>query len=217
MGHDVVAPDLPCDDPEATFDDYAEVVLSAIPDVEADDLVIVGYSLGGHTAARITDRRPVREIVYVAAMVPEAGASLSEQFRRGDSMLLPEYAVGVEGPDADGMSRWVDFEVFYRTGCHDCAEPVARERFDRLRTQSTKPYGGRFEPASAPDTATRYLLFTEDRLMDNRFWLSEVRTRLGIEPKALNGSHSPMAAQPQELANLLAESKAPGTGRPPAR
>ena len=97
MGHEVVAPDLPCEDPHATFDDYAEVVLGALSETRDDDLVVVGYSLGGHTAALVAARRPVRELVYVAAMLPEPGLSLNDQFRRGDRMLLPEYASGIEG------------------------------------------------------------------------------------------------------------------------
>jgi len=88
MGHEVVAPDLPCEDPHATFDDYAEVVLGALSETRDDDLVVVGYSLGGHTAALVAARRPVRELVYVAAMLPEPGLSLNDQFRRGDRMLL---------------------------------------------------------------------------------------------------------------------------------
>src|ERR687893_268576 len=44
LGHGVVAPDLPCDEPEATFDDYADVVVDALAGVH-DDVVVVGCSL----------------------------------------------------------------------------------------------------------------------------------------------------------------------------
>jgi len=204
LGHAVVAPDLPCDEPDATFDDYAAVVLGALEDIPGDDVVVVGFSLGGHTAALVAGGRPVRELVYLAAMVPEPGVSLSDQFARGDRMLLPEYAAGIDGPDEHGSSRWVDFDVYYRTGCHDCPEPVARERFERSRSQCNRPYRNPCSLGAKPDVPTRYILCREDRLMNNSFWRAAVPGRLDTEPFELPGSHSPMASRPEQLALLLA-------------
>ncbi len=203
MGHEVVAPDLPCDEPDATFDDYAAVVLAALEDIQGD-VVVVGFSLGGHTAPLVAVRRPVRELVYLAAMVPEPGVSLSDQFARGDRMLLPEYAAGVDHPDEHGLSRWVDFDVYYRTGCHDCPEPLARERFERSRSQSNRPYRHPCSLKARPDVPTRSILCSGDRLLNNAFWRAAVPVRLDTEPIELPGSHSPMASRPEELALLLA-------------
>ena len=203
MGHEAVAPDLPCEDPEATFDDYAEVVVDALGQVQTDDLVVVGFSLGGLTAPLVAARRPPREMVYVAAMLPEPGVSLNDQFRRGDRMLLRDYAQGVEGPDERGLSRWVDFDVYRRTGCHDCPEAVARERFERSRAQSVSAYAAPCSLTEMPEVPTRYLLCSEDRLMNNEYWRPAVSDLLGIEPIELPGSHSPMASRPRELAALL--------------
>ena len=48
-GHDVVAPDLPCDDGSATtFDPYADVVCAALVG-RGDAVVVVAHSLGGAT------------------------------------------------------------------------------------------------------------------------------------------------------------------------
>lgn len=203
LGHDVVASDLPCEDTDATFDDYAAVVLTALDDTAGDDVVVVGYSLGGHTAALVAAARPVRELVYLAALVPEPGMSLSEQFARGDRMLLSEYMAGVERSD-DGSSRWVDFDVYHRTTCHDCDEAVARERFERSRAQSNRPHRSPCSLSAKPDVVTRYVMCSEDRIVANSFWRDAVRSRLGIEPEQLPGSHAPMASRPRELARLLA-------------
>ena len=173
-GHDVVAPDLPCDDPAATFDDYADVVLAALG-----------------------------ELVYVAAMIPEPGLSLNDQFARGDRMLLRDYEAGIEGPDEAGLSRWVDFDVYHRVSCHDCSEPVARERFERSRPQSTRPYRAAWRTRAHPAVPTRYVLCTGDRLVEPGFARRAARDRLGTEPVELPGSHAPMAACPAALAKLL--------------
>ena len=88
----------------------------ALEDTLGDDVVVVGFPLGGHTAALVGVLRPVREPFHLAAMVPEAGVSLNDQVARGDRVLLPDYAAGVDGPDEHGFSRWIDFDVYCRTG-----------------------------------------------------------------------------------------------------
>lgn len=203
LGHEVVAPDLPCEDPDATFDDYAEVVLDALGAIRGDDVVVVGFSLGGYTAAGVAARRPVREVVYLAAMLPEPNLSVNDQFARRDRMLLPHYMAGVAGPDDRGLSHWVDFEVYWRTSCQDCEERIARERFERSRGQSTRPYREPWPPGPLPAVPVRYVLCAQDRLMDNSFWRPAVRRGLGVEPVELPGGHSPMASRPAELVQLL--------------
>src|SRR5713101_7539017 len=68
-GHDVVAPDLPCDDDAAGLGDYANVVVDAIGGRDGSDLVLVAQSLGGFTAPLVCDRVRVRLMILVAAMV----------------------------------------------------------------------------------------------------------------------------------------------------
>jgi pimeloyl-ACP methyl ester carboxylesterase len=204
LGHEVVAPDLPCEDPGATFDDYAAVVLDALKDVDGEDVVVVGYSMGGNTAPLVAARRPVRELVYLAAIVPEPGMSLNDQIGRGDAMLRPEWMAGVELAEDRRSSRWVDFDVYHRVSCHDCEEPVARERFDRSRSQSNVPYGVPCSLTEPPDVPTRFVLCTEDRLLDNSFWHEAIPSRHGAQPVEMRASHAPMASRPEELARVLA-------------
>ena len=60
LGHDVVVPDLPCDDDAAGFDEYTDVVVAAVG--ARTDLVVVGQSLGGFTAPLVCDRLAVDQI-----------------------------------------------------------------------------------------------------------------------------------------------------------
>ena len=53
-GHEVVAPDPPCDDDSATLGDYADTVVAAVRD--RSDLVVVGQSYGGFTAPLVADQ-----------------------------------------------------------------------------------------------------------------------------------------------------------------
>jgi pimeloyl-ACP methyl ester carboxylesterase len=70
-GHEVVAPDLPCDDDLADLRDYADTVVDAIGD--RSDLVVVGQSYGGFTAPLVADRLQAQALVLVAGMIPVAG------------------------------------------------------------------------------------------------------------------------------------------------
>jgi pimeloyl-ACP methyl ester carboxylesterase len=66
--------DLPGDEPEATFSDYANVVDRALGDVE-DDVVLVGHSTGRLTIPLVAARRPVKELVILCGVIPVPGES----------------------------------------------------------------------------------------------------------------------------------------------
>jgi pimeloyl-ACP methyl ester carboxylesterase len=57
-GHDAVAPDLPTDRDDATWDDCVDVVVDAIG--SADDVVLVGQSSGGFVVPLVAHRRAAR-------------------------------------------------------------------------------------------------------------------------------------------------------------
>jgi pimeloyl-ACP methyl ester carboxylesterase len=70
-GHDVVAPDLPCEDGSAGLPEYADAVVEAIG--ERIDLVVVAQSLGAFTAPLVCERVGVDLLVLVAPMIPLRG------------------------------------------------------------------------------------------------------------------------------------------------
>jgi pimeloyl-ACP methyl ester carboxylesterase len=70
-GHAVVAPDLPCEDDSAGLHEYADTVVDAIGD--RTNLIVVGQSFGGYTAALVADRLPVEVLVLVTGMIPARG------------------------------------------------------------------------------------------------------------------------------------------------
>jgi pimeloyl-ACP methyl ester carboxylesterase len=67
LGHQTVAPDLPCDDDTAGLDDYADAVVDA---TARRDLIVVGHSYGSFTAPLVAARLTVDALVLVAAMIP---------------------------------------------------------------------------------------------------------------------------------------------------
>ncbi|HET7309566.1 MAG TPA: alpha/beta fold hydrolase, partial [Actinomycetota bacterium] len=70
-GHDVVAPDLPCDDRSAGLTEYADTVVESIGD--RTDLVVAAQSFGAFTAPLVCERAAVDLLVLIAPMIPVPG------------------------------------------------------------------------------------------------------------------------------------------------
>jgi pimeloyl-ACP methyl ester carboxylesterase len=194
LGHDVVTPDLPCDDDAATLVDYADAVVAAVGDRQ--QVIVVGQSYGGFTAPIVADRRPVDGLVLVAGMTPAPGerpadwwantgyhAAVAEQARRDG---------GLTGSDDP-------FVAFY----HDVPRALAEEAMSRERSESHAAYDSPWPLDGWPDVATRFVVCTEDRFFPAPFLREVVAKRLGIVPDEIEAGHCVALGHPEGLAELL--------------
>ena len=198
-GHDVVAPDLPCEDESAGLDEYTNVVIDAIGDrAERTDVIVVGQSLGGFTAPLVAARVPVELIVMVAAMMPAPGESPGDwwantgwaEARRVDAERL--------GVPADAP---FDAERDFFNGVPD---DVVAEVFARgEKQQAGKPFEKPWPLIAWPDVPTRFLLCRDDRFFPAEFQRRVVKDRLGIVPDEIDGGHLPAFGRPAELVERL--------------
>jgi pimeloyl-ACP methyl ester carboxylesterase len=195
-GHDVVAPDLPCDDDSAGLAEYTDVVVRAIGD--RGDLVLVAQSMAGFTAPLVCERVRVGLIVLVAAMVPLPGEPPGawwgntgwEQARRDQAAR--------DGRTIDG-----EFDVVAEF-FHDVPPDVTAQSMARgARVQSDTPFQKPWPLAAWPDVPTRFLLGRDDRFFPADFMRRMVRERLGIAPDEMDGGHLPALARPGELVERL--------------
>jgi pimeloyl-ACP methyl ester carboxylesterase len=90
-GHDVVAPNLPCEDDSAGLPEYADAVIEAIG--SRTDLIVVAQSFGGFTAPLICTRLAVDLLVLVAPMIPAPGEAPADYWMhtRYDEELHERY------------------------------------------------------------------------------------------------------------------------------
>lgn len=196
LGHDTVAPDLPCDDDSAGFTDYADVVVDAIG--RRTDLVVVGQSMGGFTAPLVCDRVPARLLVLLAAMVPVPGESAGQWWSAsGHAQAQAEAAARAgRGPGREPDAR----EVFY----HDAPPDVVEEALARgERRQSGAVFEAPWPLSAWPDVPTEFLLCKDDRFFPADFMRRMVKQRLGITPDEMCGGHLPALTRPRELADRL--------------
>lgn len=189
-GHDVVAPDLPCEDESAGWSEYADTVIDAVGD--RTDLVVVAQSLGGFTAPIVCERVPVDLLVLVAAMVPMPGETGSDWWSNSG---YQEWVREHDGEDDDDD----EIAVFYQ----DVPPELAAEALSRGRDQAEKLMREPWPLDAWPEVPTKYLLSREDRVFPAEFVRRMVRERLAITPDEIDGGHTPALSRPEELADRL--------------
>ena len=174
--------------------------------------VLVGHSGGGMEITRAADAAPelVSHVVYLAAALPLEGRLMQEALVYRDdgkteldydvTGMLAHLRIGTDGSmalaDVEGAR-----ELFY----HDCDAATARWAFERLTPEiagdtATTPISvPHFWEAELPRS---FVVCLQDHAQPR--WLADVTARrLGVEPLAIDASHSPFLSRPAELAQLL--------------
>jgi pimeloyl-ACP methyl ester carboxylesterase len=194
LGHDVVAPDLPCDDGSATLRDYADTVVEAIGDHQ--NVIVVGQSYGGFTASLVADRRSVDVLVLVAGMVPAPGETPAEWWTNTRYRQAIEEQARRDG----GLTGSDDpLVAFY----HDVPRALAEEAMRRERSESDAAYNSPWPLATWPAVRTRFVVCTEDRCFPAAFLRRVVAERLGIVADEIAAGHCVALSRPEELGRLL--------------
>ncbi|MEO8692672.1 MAG: alpha/beta fold hydrolase [Acidimicrobiales bacterium] len=210
FGHGAIAPDLPCDDPGAGYDEYVAAVLAAMDTADAasragtagagGDVVVVGHSLGGFTIPLVAQRRPVRRLVFLCT-APVVGGPRADELRA--RMVTPRFGAMARFRDEHGravMSAADAWEGFYG----DCDDATAAWAIARLRPQGARPMLDPWPITSWPDAARSVILTRDDGAVSIDAAQQAGRLILdGGEPLLMDGSHSPFLSRPAELALLL--------------
>ncbi|HEV2638341.1 MAG TPA: alpha/beta hydrolase [Actinocrinis sp.] len=196
LGHDTVAPDLPCEDDRAGFAEYADVVVDAIG--RRTDLVVVAQSLAGFTGPLVCDRVKTDLLVMLAAMVPAPGESAGDWW--ANTNLAQDRKEDAERAGRDPDAEFDVQEVFFHDSPPDViAEAAARDQ----RGQSGAVFAAPWPLAQWPDVPTRFLLCRDDRFFPAPFMRRVVKQRLGFDPDEMSGGHMPALTRPKELADRL--------------
>ncbi|MEA2447716.1 MAG: hypothetical protein QOK47_1353 [Actinomycetota bacterium] len=194
-GHEVVAPDLPCDDDSAGLDEYVDTVISAIGDRR--DLVCVAQSLGGFTGPIVCERVPVNLLVMLNAMVPTPGESPGDWWGNTGHAEARREAAEREGRETgDDVDPLVDF-------FHDVPPDLTAVGMAGGKQQSGTPFAKPWPLAAWPDDPTRVLAARDDRFFPSAFQRRVSEERLGITPDEMPGGHLVALSRPTEVAERL--------------
>ena len=196
-GHRSVAPDLPYDDPTATWDTYVAVVTDALSRV--DDPVLVGHSGGALTIPLVALRRSVTLLVYLCPSTPVATP------HPDSPPSLQKGAWDAVKTDELGRTWWQPDDAVM--GMYRHLDPgLARWAAGRLRRDANP---GPYPLEAPPRLPTLYIYTSDDEFFtpESRRWAA--RHIFGVEPVEMKGGHFPMLERPAELADLLVASLQP--------
>jgi pimeloyl-ACP methyl ester carboxylesterase len=206
LGHEAVAPDLPFGEQDGVAA-WTDEVVTAVG--EADDVIVVGHSLGGLGVPVVAERVDARHMVFLGAVVPVPGRPFYEVLLDEPGALLidqiPEAVSGEATLDLgdldDGAAMPWAFarEHFYQ----DLGEDVARRAWRRLRAQGFTTFTELCPLTAWPDIPATYILMTEDRSVNPEWSRSVVRGRLDADLIELPGGHSPFYGHPDLLTATL--------------
>jgi pimeloyl-ACP methyl ester carboxylesterase len=203
LGHRAVAVDLPCEDPRAGAEQYAEVAVRRFAGLP-DDLVLVGHSLAGLSIPLVARQRSVSRLVFLNALIPRPGAAHDEAARAEPHMLRPRPAGGF-AQDASGLTRVVTTEAVERWLFADCPPEVASWAGARIRGQCWKVTAEVTPLEAWPDVPRTSLVGAEDRVVDPDWSIGAARDLLGVAPVVVDQGHSPFLSAPGRFAATLLE------------
>jgi thioesterase domain-containing protein len=205
-GHHVVAADLPCEDPTAGAEEYAQVTIDALDGVPDSDVVLVAHSTGGLTIPVVAERlaardRPVRRLVFLAPLLPHPGRSSDQLQASEPDRLMPGCGAGQVG-HGDGSSTWQP-QAAIATLFPDAPPRLAEWAAQRLRRQHWQ-VTREITPLKAwPGAHVTVIACAADAVVNPDWVRRTAGVRFGAEAHVLPGDHSPFLARPGQLVDLL--------------
>lgn len=201
-GHQAVAVELPSDDPAAGTEAYLRAIDDRVEDPRTT--VMVAHSMAGLIAPVYAERRPVRELVLLACLLPLPGASWRDQLAASRPMTEGFYSrfLPRQRKDDQGRSLWTPdlaADLFY----HDCPPGDAADAAARLRPQAGTVLAERTPWSGDVSSPTRYIVCDADRAVSGDWGQEAAKARFGARIDRLPTSHSPFWSRPADLAAML--------------
>lgn len=222
QGHKTIAMDLPIENASATLSQLADVVIQALPKTD-DDIVLVGHSMAGTIIPLVAEAVKVRQLVFVAALLPYPGVSTLDQFsHRLDSDTLKSFNYQPKDPSklqqfhdepdmfepASVGKDYSDKAVLREFFFHDCQPDVTQWAISKSRSQQSMAYIFETNPLKAlPHVERKYIVCSNDRIISPTWSRYAARKRLGVDAIELVSGHCPHLSHPDILATVLGTSK----------
>jgi pimeloyl-ACP methyl ester carboxylesterase len=194
LGHECVRMNLPANEPESSAARYADLIAEAIPAGRAD-AIVVGHSASGLFLPLVPERRRVRRLVFLAAVVPQIGQSLYDQISADTSMFNPDWR---------GKNPLEDKQAAREFLFHDCPPEMADRAIGTLSLLFARQAIFETCPLVAwPAVPCSYIVCQDDRTIRPDWSRRVARERFGVAAIELPGGHCPFISRPKELAAVL--------------
>lgn len=196
LGHSTIRADLPTNNPDASGTLYAEVIANSIPD-GVKDAVVVAHSVSGLFNPLVAARRPVGRLIFLMAVIPKLGSSLTGQLQADSSMIYPEWI---------GVDPTKDDESALRFLFHDCRPEIIPWALSTRRLMNARGAMTETCPLDLwPKVPSSYILCTEDRIFQPDSFKRTAVERLSTIPIELPAGHCPHVSHPVRLAEEISK------------
>ncbi len=215
-GYKFSAVDLPIEDPDLNFEDYADVVDDSLESGETH--VLVAHSRGGNVAPRLVRRYPpgrddnrlrLDRIIYVAASFKQSTIGrpwdTEEKDKNYPQKNFADYDDTMETvKGADNMMRYNKkvLPLFFNEECDPGIVEWAFKNFRKQRRRCEDPVMQMWPyPSEIPQD---YIVCTKDRVINPEWQRYVAEEWLQIHPYVeIESGHMPALTQPKKLANLI--------------
>ncbi len=192
-----IAPTLPSshDDGNGSADLAADAAAVVTAAAAAGPVILVGHSYAGAVVTEAAPHLDVREIVYIAALVPRLGESATEASRRVRVRTALDEAMRLEGAWLTPDPELAGAALYGHLSPEDAAAQVARMGRQTLASFRS--------PRQAADVAVprRYVRCLDDRAIDPS--LQDEMAASCDTIIDLVSDHSPFRSHPDALADAL--------------
>ena len=173
----------------------ADHIAKTLRDIE--HVVLVGTSCTGLVVPVVALARPIDQLVFICAGLPDIGRSATDQIFQ-DGLLHADWA-SWDGPyDSPDAARTFMF--------NDCDGEVLEWSLTTVRLLLPPLVYDEVTPLTAwPDVPSTYILGTRDRIISQDWARDVVPRRLGVAPVDVPTGHCPQNSQPALLSKLLAD------------
>ena len=163
---------------------------------QSGDVILVGHSYAGAVVTEAGNADNVKGIVYLSALVPDSGESVSD--------LLTRLKAPMDGlkPDSEGFI-WLDDPAAYRdVMAGDVPEPRARILAATQVPISASAFAGKVSHAAWHDKPTWYLVTEDDHALKTPVQRT-LAQQIGARVTTVKSSHMSLVSHPAVVANLI--------------
>jgi len=197
-GHRTLTPAFDVTKTDEGADFHAETIIEALRESaqRPTDTVCVAHSAAGIYVPIVAERWHPRRMIFLAALIPQPGTSIIEQFNADPSMFSPAW-IG-----KNPMDDSVALEFVY----HDCpADRIEWALSTRMLFYAKKAMEEKCPLTVWPPVPASYIACLDDRTITTAWQMRAARDWLKVEPFILPGGHCPNVSRPEALAKLLIE------------
>lgn len=181
--------------PLTSFEDDVAATTRVL-DLQDGPTILVGHSWGGTVITEAGAHDKVAGLVYVAALVPDAGQSSGQQYE--GFAPTPDFVIDVR---EDGFG-FLDHDTFKAGFAADLSDAEAAFMRDTQVPVNMSVFAETVSRAAWRDKPSWAVFGTEDKAFDQAM-LTHMAERAGADITTVPGSHAIYVSQPDAVADVI--------------